>query len=70
MTGTYKGAFGEADVTGTLKGDKIEFTFKIQVDVVVVYKGTVDGDVMKGTCDYGGFASGPFTGKREAQEEA
>ncbi len=70
LTGTYQGALGEADVTGTIDGDQIEFSFKAQEEAIIIYKGTVDGNEMKGTCDYGGFASGTFTGKREAQKEA
>ncbi len=70
LTGTYQGAFGEADVTGTIDGDEIEFSFNAQGETKVIYKGTVDGDEMKGTCDYGGLASGTFMGKREAQKVA
>jgi len=59
LTGTYQGSLGEVDVTGTITGDQIEFTF--EAEIVVVYKGTVDGDKMKGTCDYGGYVSGKWT---------
>jgi len=67
LTGTYQGSLGEVDVTGTIAGDQIEFTF--EAEIVVVYKGTVDGDKMKGTCDYGGYVSGTFAGKREVQTD-
>ncbi len=70
LTGTYQGALGKADITGTIKGDQIEFSFKVQEETKIIYKGTIDGYEMKGTCDYGGFASGTFTGKREGQKEA
>jgi len=69
LTGTYQGAFGEADVTGTIEGDQIEFTFKVQGETKIIYNGTVDGDEMEGTCDYGGYAAGTFTGKREAEKK-
>jgi hypothetical protein len=61
LTGTYSGALGDADLTGTLKGDKISFDFEVQ-GAKVHYEGTVnaDGTKMEGTCDYGGQASGTF----------
>jgi hypothetical protein len=61
ITGTYQGAFGEAPLTGTVKGDKISFDFTAQ-DAKIHYEGTVNaaGTEMKGTCDYGGQASGTF----------
>ena len=69
LTGTYQGTLGKEAVTGTLDGNKIEFSFNIQGEFNVNYKGTVVGEEMKGTCDYAGYASGTFTGKREAQEK-
>ena len=73
ITGTYKGRFGEAKVSGTINGKKFEYKFDAKniadFDVTeipnIIYKGTLDADSMKGTCDYGGFASGTFTGKRK-----
>lgn len=65
LTGTYSGALGDAPVTGTIKGDKVSFNFDAQ-GAAVHYEGTVnaDGTEMKGTCDYGGQASGTFTAKK------
>jgi hypothetical protein len=62
LTGTYSGALGDADLTGTLKGDKIAFDFEVQ-GAKIHYEGKVnaDGTKMEGTCDYGGQASGTFT---------
>src|SRR5579863_401369 len=61
ITGTYTGALGDADITGTLKDNKISFDFNVQ-DNKIHYEGTVNsaGDQMEGTCDYGGQASGTF----------
>ena len=64
LTGTYEGAFGTADVTGTVKGDQIEFRFGEEA-AEAVYVGTIDGDTMKGTCDYGGVGEGTWEGKRQ-----
>ena len=65
LTGTYSGALGEAPLTGTIKGDKVTFNFDAQ-GAAVHYEGTInaDGTEMKGTCDYGGQASGTFTAKK------
>jgi hypothetical protein len=65
LTGKYKGQFGEADVTGTLKGNAIEFSFETQ-GAKIVYKGTVDKDTMKGQADYAGQAMGDWKAKKKA----
>lgn len=64
LTGKYKGQFGEADVTGTIKGKKIEFTFPVEGGKVV-YTGTIEKDTMKGDADYAGQASGTWTAKKK-----
>jgi hypothetical protein len=67
LSGMYKGQFGEAPVTGTLDGKKIEFKFETQ-GVQIVYTGEVDKDTMKGKADYAGQASGEWKAKkREAK---
>ncbi|MBI3836687.1 MAG: hypothetical protein HY288_01970 [Planctomycetia bacterium] len=68
VTGKYKGQFGEAEVTGKVKGKEIEFTFEIQGGGKVVYNGTIDKDTMKGKVDYAGQASGTWTGKKEPKK--
>ena len=67
LTGRYKGLLGEFDVTGTVKGDKIEFSFKAtgQVEGVVNYAGTTDGKTMKGKVSLAGLGEGTFTGKKQ-----
>src|SRR5262249_53193194 len=67
LTGRYKGLLGEFDVTGTVKGDKIEFSFKAtgQVEGVVNYTGTTDGKTMKGKVSLAGLGEGTFTGKKQ-----
>ncbi len=62
LTGKYHGQFGDADLTGTVKGDKIEFTFGGAAGTVK-YTGTLDGDKkMSGKCEYGEAGNGTFTG--------
>ncbi len=64
LTGKYKGQFGEADLTGKIKGKDIEFSFEIQAGAKAVYTGTVDKDTMKGKANYADQANGTFTGKK------
>src|SRR5271154_3204098 len=65
LTGTYHGQFGEAKLAGTVRGDKVEFTFG-EAPASAKYSGTLDGATkIKGTCDYGeGAGKGTFTGKK------
>lgn len=65
ITGQYQGQFGEAEVTGKLTGNEVEFSFGPQGQVVV-YKGKISGDTMTGEADYAGQATGSWTGKRKA----
>jgi hypothetical protein len=68
LSGQYKGAFGEAPLTGTVKDNKIAFTLKIEAQgqqLTLTYTGTVEKDgSMKGTVDAGEF-TGTWTGKRQ-----
>ncbi|MEP7343377.1 MAG: hypothetical protein ABI977_36975 [Acidobacteriota bacterium] len=67
LTGSYKGALGESTLTGTVKGDKIDFSFKAtaQVEGTVTYTGTTDGKTMKGKLSLAGMGEGTFTGKKK-----
>jgi hypothetical protein len=61
LSGTYHGQFGDAKVTGTVKGDKIELNFGNET-ASVKYSGTIESPTaMKGTCDYGEVGKGTFT---------
>ena len=67
LTGHYQGALGEADLAGTVKGDKMEFQFTVKGDLgelTAKYSGTISGDTIKGTTEYGQLGSGTFTAKR------
>jgi len=70
LTGHYSSTnLGEADLTGTVKGQSVNFTFTGNVQgnaVMVTYAATIESkDAMKGTIDIGGLAGGTFTGKRQ-----
>lgn len=64
ITGTYSGALGEADVTGTIEGGRVTLEFESQAGKIT-YSGTVDGDSYEGTCEYGQLGSGTFSGSRK-----
>ena len=68
LTGTYKGMFGEAPLQGTVKGNEINFSVKVNAqgtDITVEYKGTIEKDSMKGTVKLGEMGAGTWTGKRQ-----
>jgi len=70
LTGHYTSAtLGEHDVTGTVKGKDIKFSFKADLqgtELEVTYAGTIeDKDTMKGTLDLGGLGNATFTAKRQ-----
>jgi len=70
LTGHYSSqALGEADLTGTVKGQNVNFTFTADLGgqaAPVTYAATIEGkDSMKGTIDIAGLATGTFTGKRQ-----
>ena len=70
LTGHYSSqALGEADLAGTVKDRKLTFRFVAEVQgtsLAITYAGAVDAtDVLKGTVDIGGQASGTFTAKRQ-----
>ena len=68
LTGHYTGTFGEADLTGTVKGADITFAFTVDAQgnsLKEVYTGTVDKDTMKGKLVIEGVGEGTFTAKRQ-----
>ena len=57
-----RGTVGEAKLTGTVTGNKVEFSFDAGEAGAVKYSGTLDGDTkMSGTCEYGALGKGTFT---------
>ncbi len=70
LTGKYKGQFGEADVTGKVKGKEVEFSFEIQGGGKATYTGEIDKDTMKGKCNYADQAMGTWTGKKAPKKDS
>ena len=70
LEGDYKGAFGEAKVTGTVKGNAVSFWFTVEAQGAsgkITYDGTVEQDTMKGKVSLADMGEGTFTGKRQAK---
>jgi len=69
LTGNYKGQFGEAPVTGTVKGNEIKFTIKISAqgqELTITYSGKIESkDSMKGTAVLGELGEANWTAKRK-----
>ena len=68
LTGKYAGQLGNADLTGTVKGTAIHFTFTIDVQgqqAPVTYDGTVEKNTMSGKLDIGGMVTGTFTATKK-----
>jgi len=69
LTGTYSGQLGEAPLTGTVKGDDVEFSIKVSPQgeaITLKYKGKItSGNTIKGTVDLGGIGSGTFTATKQ-----
>ncbi|MEE2965601.1 MAG: hypothetical protein VX427_15850 [Acidobacteriota bacterium] len=69
LTGHYSSeTLGEADVTGTVSGNEVRFSFSASAqgfDVDVSYTGTLQDDgTLSGQISLGDLGGGTFTGKR------
>ena len=59
---------GEVPLTGTIKGDAVNFGINVNVqgqNLQIDYTGTVTGDTMSGTVVFGSFGDGKWTGKKK-----
>jgi hypothetical protein len=69
LTGTYTGLLGKAELTGTVKGDQIDFTFKFDYSGqsgVAHYSGVVENDKkMKGKVEIGDLGEGTWTAAKQ-----
>jgi hypothetical protein len=69
LTGTYSGAFGKANLSGTVKSNEIKFSFTADAggqSADITYTGKVTSkDSMQGSVQLGGFGEGTWSGKRQ-----
>jgi hypothetical protein len=66
IAGTYSGVLGDQDVTGTIEGNVVRFGFDSPDAGAVRFEGTITGDAMEGTCEYGALGTGSFSGTRSS----
>ena len=64
LTGKYSGQLGEADVTGKVVGEKVSWSFKVELGSIA-YDGTLTNDIIKGKLELAGQATGTFSCKRK-----
>jgi hypothetical protein len=68
LTGTYKGQLGEGPLTGTLKGNDISFSLKVNFqgeEFTITYTGKVEGNNMKGKAMLGQLGEANWTAKKQ-----
>ena len=69
LKGTFGTAEAEGPVEGTITGSDITLTVEIDAPQVgpmtLSFTGMVDGSNMKGTVDFGGFATGNWTAVKD-----
>jgi hypothetical protein len=66
LSGTYTGVLGDAKVTGSVKGNQVEWSFQSDQAGKIVYTGTLDSaSRIKGTCEYGALGKGTFTAEKK-----
>ena len=68
VTGNYKGQLGEAPVSGTIKGNELAISYKVEAQgqsLEVKYTGTVDGKNISGKVSLGELGEGTFKGTKQ-----
>jgi hypothetical protein len=68
LSGTYKGQLGEAQVSGSVKGDDVVIEYKVDGQagsLAVKYSGKTDGKTMSGNVSLGQLGEGTFTGTKQ-----
>jgi hypothetical protein len=68
LSGSYKGQLGEAQVTGTVKGEEVTIEYHVEGQagsLAVKYSGKTDGKTMSGKVSLGQMGEGTFTGTKQ-----
>ena len=72
LSGTVKRARGDVPLSGTVKGNVVDFSYTIDYNgnpFTLSVHATVSGDTMTGTVDLGGNGEEPFSAKRAPAEK-
>ncbi|MDP6581286.1 MAG: hypothetical protein QF681_11570 [Vicinamibacterales bacterium] len=67
LMGSIDGEQGALEFEGTISGNKLEWSLEIDAGgqfLEISMSGTVDGDEMTGSADFGGYGGGDWTAKR------
>lgn len=67
ISGTAKRSTGDVPVTGTVKGDVVQFSYTISYggnDLTMLFNGKISGDSMSGTISFGGQAEESWSAQR------
>jgi hypothetical protein len=67
ISGVYEGRLGEARLEGKINGRSLRFTVSLKFQdqpILVKYTGTVEGDAMQGSVEFGDAGSGRWSAKR------
>lgn len=68
LTGMLSGAAGEVPIEGRVEGNQLQFEMSLDVrgqPLLLDYVGTVEGDTMSGTVQFGPIGTGKFSGVRK-----
>ena len=67
LTGELISDQGTLEFEGTITGDKLEWVVEVDAGgafIEITMDGTVDGDEIMGTADFGGYGGGDWTATR------
>ena len=67
LSGEISSSRAAGPLVGTMDGSDVTFVATVQMDsggFDITYRGTVAGDEMEGTVDFGSYGNGTFTGRR------
>jgi hypothetical protein len=69
VTGSIRSEQGELQLEGTMKEKTLSFSFVYPApdgsNLTITMSGTVEGDEIKGTADFGGMGSGDWSAKKK-----
>ena len=67
LTGSFVTEMGTVEFEGMISGNKLEWVMEVDAGgafIEIAMAGTVDGDDMTGTADFGGYGGGDWTATR------
>ena len=67
LTGDIASSRAAGPLTGTVEGNTVTFVAMVQMDsgpFEITYTGTIEGDEITGSVEFGSYGAGTFTGRR------